>query len=98
MPFPGGPSTHAATPKKGKSRSRRYDLAWTYREDPSNDDAALHHTEVRSTNIGSAVTALLKILNEGVERDSDEFLRKSHIVVVEARVLARGESVADAEE
>jgi hypothetical protein len=72
-------------------------MAWVYREDDSNDDSTLEHTEVRSTNTQSAVTALLRVLNDGVERDDPEYLRKTHIVVVEARILARGESVAAAE-
>jgi len=93
MPFPATTGDRPAAPKKGRSRSRRYDIAWVYREDPSNEDAELQHTEVKSTNIQSAVTALLRILNEGLERDDPEFLRKTHIVVVEARILGRGEQV-----
>ena len=94
MPLPAKNTSAAPLPKKGKSRTRRYDVAWVYREDPSNVDEELFRTEVRSTNIQSAVTALLRVLNDGVPRDDDAFLRKTHIVVVEARVLARGESVA----
>lgn len=101
MPFPANVTITGDRPKappKGKSRSRRYGIAWAYREDPSNDDDLLHRTEVRSTNIGSAVTALLRELNAGLERDHSDYLRKSSIVVVEARVLDRGESYASTEE
>lgn len=91
MPFPATKSDRPPPPKKGKSRSRRYHMVWCYREEPSNDDSTLYNTEVRSTNIGSAVTSLLKYLNEGRERTDPEFLRKSDLVVVEARVMRRGE-------
>lgn len=91
MPFP--PTGERKPPvKKGKSRSRRYAISWVYREEPSNDDGQLYINEVKSTNIQSAVTALLKLLNAV---DEDDKLKKSDIVVVECRVLARGETVEE---
>jgi hypothetical protein len=88
MPFPGA-GERKPPAKKGKSRSRRYAISWVYREEDSNDDEQLYVNEVKSTNIQSAVTALLRTLNDG----EDEKLKKSDIVVVEVRVLARGETV-----
>lgn len=79
--------------KKGKSKSRRLAVTWCYREEDSNDTDLMHLAEVRSTNIGSAVTALVRKLNEGVERGTDDFLRKSDLVVVEVRILERGEQI-----
>ena len=94
MPFPASGGTavkRAPLPKKGKSRSRRYAVSWAYREEPTNDDNALYVNEVKSTNIQSAVTALLRSMNDGEE----EKLRKSDIVVVEVRIMARGEQLVE---
>lgn len=97
MPFPAANPDAPKAPPKGKSRSRRLGIAWCYREEDSNDDAQLYRNEVKSTNVGSAVTALLRLLNQGIERDDPEYLKKSGIVVVEVRVLGRGESYATEE-
>ncbi len=93
MPFPAAADgvERKPPPKKGKSRSRRYHMRWCYREEPSNDDNGLYSTEVKSTNVQSARTSLLKVLNDGVERGTPDFLRPTDIVIVEARVLERGE-------
>ena len=79
--------------KKGKSKSRRLAVTWCYREEDSNEVEGMHLTEVKSTNIQSAVTALLRQLNDGIERGTAEFLRKSDLVVVEVRILERGEQI-----
>lgn len=93
---PAGERTQPA--KKGKSKSRRYHMVWCYREEDSNDMDLMNHQEAKSTNINSATTSLLKILNEGVDRTDPDFLKKSDIVVVQARVLERGENLPEAED
>lgn len=81
------PSERNRPPKKGKSKARRYLMVWCYREEDSNNMDEMNTEEVRSTNVNSAQTALLKALNEGEE----DKLKKSDIVVVDARVMGRGE-------
>lgn len=94
MAFP--PTTERKPPvKKGKSKSRRLAVTWCYRDEDSNDTDLMHVNEVKSTNIGSAVTALLRTLNEGIERGAEDFLKKSDLVVVEVRILERGETVQE---
>jgi len=86
MPFgqPGVAPPKSTLPKKGKSKGRPYVILWCYREDDSNDINTLYSEELKSTNIMSAVTALLKILNDGAS--ADEKLRKSDINVIECRI------------
>jgi hypothetical protein len=94
MPFPTATSERPRAPKKGKAKSRRYGIAWVYREEPSNDDNYLHRSETTSTNVQSAITSLLRSLNADVEPDDEEFLRKSSVVIIEVRLLGRGETYA----
>jgi hypothetical protein len=87
MPFEPGTSPPRSTlPKKGKSKSRRYQILWCYREDDSNRDEELYKEEIRSTNVLSAITALVRMLNED---DSGEKLRKADINVIECRFMGR---------
>ena len=102
MPFPSaGTAPKKVLPKKGKSRSRRYEVWWCYREEPSNDDSTLYVAEVKSTNVQSVRTALLRALNTDAKgnpvKEKDK-LRGTDVVLIQARVLARGETIPGTEE
>jgi len=86
MPFgqPGVAPPKSNLPKKGKSKSRRYHILWCYREEDSNDTDILYEEDVKSTNVMSAITALLKVLNADV--GPDEKLRKSDINIIECQI------------
>lgn len=98
MPFPAAGTKTAAKPlpKKGKSSGKRYAIAYVLREDDSNNPDTWKWEEVKSTNVASATTALLKKLNTtktGKPVPAARKLRKTGIVVLSCYTLERGQSL-----
>lgn len=99
MAFPPADPNRPKPPPKGKAKSRRYALAWVYREEPSNDETAWEWREVRSTNVLSAFTALLKIVNgerEVAKLKKDRLpVKKSGLVLCAAVDMQRTDKIED---
>jgi hypothetical protein len=67
------------------NRSYDFEITWCYKEDGNRPDNIEDITTVRSTTVGRAVSKLVRELNDGLEKDDEEFLRASDLLVIDVR-------------
>jgi len=67
------------------NRSYKFEITWCYKDEGNRPDNIEEITEVASTTVPRAISKLVKTLNEGLEKDDDDFLRASDLLVIDVR-------------
>lgn len=67
------------------NRSYTFEITWCYKDEGNRPENIVEITEVKSTTVGRAISKMVRELNEGLEKDHDDYLRASDILVIDVR-------------
>lgn len=67
------------------NRSWDFEITWCYKESGNRPEGIEQIDVVRSTTVPRAISKLVRELNDGLEKDDEDFLRSSDIMVIDVR-------------
>jgi hypothetical protein len=77
------------------NRTYKYEITWCFKEEGNRPANIEEITEVTSTTVNRAISKLVRELNTGVDKDSEDFLRASDLLVIDVRTHQLTNAIID---